>query len=178
MNDIWTRISVAGKTGSDKKLWEEIQDTLNKTLRDLFLAEGFLPDVMRIALDDDKNHFHMSTTAMQKDGEYLVGMKSCQHVKSNCRGFTIHSAVSSATGYPLNFSVLRQGESNSDNYQRMLRSMFSHLFLRGETMHRVLNGIIFCSDCGYWTVPLILLILGLGGIVFGMLKRAFWVPYT
>jgi hypothetical protein len=41
LNNIWTRISVAGKTGSDEKLWEEIQDALNKTLRDLFLAEGF-----------------------------------------------------------------------------------------------------------------------------------------
>ena len=119
----------------------------------MFLAEGFLPDVMRIALDDDKNHFHMSTTAMQKDGEYLVGMKSCQHVKSNCGGFTINSAVSSATGYPLNFSVLRQGESNSDNYQRMLRSMFSNLFSRGKTIHRVLNGIIFCSDRGRGSSP-------------------------
>ena len=50
--------------GSDEKLWEEIKDALNKTLRVLFLAEGFQPDVIHIALDDDKVHFHMSTTAM------------------------------------------------------------------------------------------------------------------
>ena len=133
---------------------------------------------MCIALEDDKDHFHMSTRAMQKDGEYLVGMKSYQHVKLNCCVFTINSAVSLAIGYPLNFSVLRQRESNSYNNQRMLQSMFSNLFLRGETMHTVLNGIIFCSDRGYWTAPLILLILGLGGLVFGTLKHAFWVPYT
>ena len=65
LNNIWTRISVAGKTGFGKKLWEEIQDALNKTLRDLFLAEGFRPDVMHIAMDGDKVHFHMSTITMQ-----------------------------------------------------------------------------------------------------------------
>eukprot|EP00957_Ditylum_brightwellii_P005562 426576-Ditylum_brightwellii.AAC.1 len=77
----------------------------------------------------------MATAAMRKDGEYLVGMKLCQHIKANCRGFTIDSAVSSATGFPLHFSVLRQGESNTDNYKRMLQFMFSHLFSRGEIMH-------------------------------------------
>ena len=40
-------------------------------------------------------------------------------------------------------------------------------------MHTVLNGIIIFSDCGYWTAPLILLILSLGGIVFGTLKWHF-----
>ena len=45
-------------------------------------------------------------------------------------------------------------------------------------MNQALTGIIFCSDRGYWTAPLILLILGLGGIVFGTLQRMEWVPYT
>jgi len=178
LNEIWTHISLAGKTGSSVKLWIEIQDAINSTLSELFLAEGFRPDVMRIAVDDDKVHFNMKTASMREDGEYLFGMKLCQHIKSNCRGMTIDSAVSSATGYPLHFSVLRQGESNTDNYKRMLRSMFSHLFSRGEIMHEALNGIIFCSDRGYWTAPLIDLILSLGATVFGTLKRAFWVPYT
>eukprot|EP00956_Cyclotella_meneghiniana_P000695 scaffold739_cov66-Cyclotella_meneghiniana.AAC.3 len=180
INEIWKAISVVGKTGSEEKLWQEIQDALNKSLKDLFLAEGegFRPNVMRIALDDDKVHFHMATSAMRKDGEYLLGMKACQHVKSNVRGFTIDSAVSSATGFPLHFSVLRQGESNTDNYQRMLESMFSHRISRGETKHAALNGIIFCSDRGYWVAPLISHILGLAGTVFGTLKRTWWVPYT
>jgi hypothetical protein len=178
LNEIWTLISVAGKTGSSEKLWMEIQDAINKNLLELFLAEGSRPDVMRIAVDDDKVHFNMKTASMRGDGDFLCGMKLCQHIKSNCRGMTIDSAVSSATGYPLHFSVLRQGESNTDNYKRMLQSMFSHLFSRGEIMHEALNGIIFCSDRGYWTAPLIDLILSLGGTVFGTLKRAFWVPYT
>jgi hypothetical protein len=178
LNEIWKAISVVGKTGSEEKLWLEIQEALNKDLKDLFLAEGFRPDVMRVALDDDKVHFHMATSSIRNDGEYLVGMKACQHVKSNVRGFTIDSAVSSATGFPLNFSVLRQGESNTDNYERMLKCMFSHRFSRVETMNSALNGIIFCSDRGYWVAPLISLILCLGGVVFGTLKRAWWVPFT
>ena len=60
----------------------------------------------------------------------------------------------------------------------MIRSMFGHLFTRVETMHEALNGIIFCSDRGYWTAPLILLILSFGATVLGTLTRAFWVPYT
>ena len=83
LNEIWTLISVAGKTGSGEKLWMEIQDAINKTLIDLFLAEGFRPNKMRIALDDDKIRFHMATAAMQNDGDYLVGIKVCQHVKVN-----------------------------------------------------------------------------------------------
>ena len=43
LNEIWTLISVVGKTGSGEKLWMEIQDAINKTLIDLFLAEGFRP---------------------------------------------------------------------------------------------------------------------------------------
>eukprot|EP00956_Cyclotella_meneghiniana_P026204 scaffold56133_cov71-Cyclotella_meneghiniana.AAC.3 len=61
----------------------------------------------------------------------------------------------------------------------MLESMFSHRFFsRGETKRSTLNGIIFCSDRGYWVAPLISHILGLAGTVFGTLKHTWWVPYT
>lgn len=98
--------------------WIEIQDAINWTLSELFLAEGSRPDVMRISVNDDKVQFNMKTASMQEDGEYLFGMKLCQHITSNCRGMTIDSAVSSTTGYSLHFSVIRQGESNIDNYKR------------------------------------------------------------
>jgi hypothetical protein len=81
LNEIWKAISVVGKTGSKEKLRLEIREALNKDLKVLFLAEGFRPDVMRVALDDDKVHFHMATSSIRNDGEYLVGMKACQHVK-------------------------------------------------------------------------------------------------
>ena len=133
---------------------------------------------IRIALDNDKVHFQFSTQAVRKDKDYLCGLKACQHVKANCRGFTIDSAVSAATGFPLHFSALRQGESNTQNYNRMILFMFYHFFSNGAAMNQALTGIIFCSDRGYWTAPLILLILGLGGIVFGTLWRMEWAPYT
>ena len=39
LNEIWKRIGVAGKDGSGNKLWEEIQEALNKDCRELFLTE-------------------------------------------------------------------------------------------------------------------------------------------
>ena len=61
---------------------------------------------MYIALDDDKVRFQYSTKTVKHDKDYLCGMKGYQHTKANCRGFTVDSAVSSTTGFPLNFSVL------------------------------------------------------------------------
>ena len=131
-----------------------------------------------IALDDDKVHFQFSTRAVRSDKDYLCGMKPCQHIKVNCRGFTIDSAVSSSSGFPLPCSVLRQGESNTENYNRMVKFMFSTRFACAAAMPTALFGITFCSDRGYWTAPLILFLLGLGATVFGTLRRMDWVPYT
>ena len=131
-----------------------------------------------IALDDDKVRFQYSTKAVKHDKDYLCGMKGCQHTKANRRGFTVDSAVSSVTGFPLNFSVLRQGENNTENYNRIVRFMFSHWFSVGAAMIQALNRITFCSDRGYWTAPLILLLLELGATVFGTLQRMEWVPFT
>ena len=77
-------------------------------------------------------------------------MKGCQHVNANCRGFTIHSAVSSATGNPLNFSVERSGDTSTSVYNRMVRFMFDHTFTNGGAIHEALRGVTFCSDRGYW----------------------------
>ena len=96
-------IGIAEKDRSKEKLWEEVQDALNKDCRELFLTGE---QKLFITLDDDKVRFKFSTISVKNDKDYLCGMKGCQHVKSNRRGFTIDSAVSSATGFPLNFSVL------------------------------------------------------------------------
>ena len=114
-NEIWNAIANAGKNGESDKLWEELEGSLNKVCRELFLSEGYRSKTLRIALDDDKVHLHYNTSKVREDSNYLVGMKPCQHVEANCRGFTIDSAVLSATGFPLQFSVLQAGESNTDS---------------------------------------------------------------
>ena len=131
-----------------------------------------------VALDDDKVRFQFSTKAVREDKDYLCGMKPSQHVKANARGIVIDSAVSSSSGFPLGFSVLRQGENNTQNYDRIVRLMFSHRFTVAAAMMQALDGITFCSDRGYWTAPLILLLLNLGATVFGTLRRMDWVPFT
>ena len=60
----------------------------------------------------------------------------------------------------------------------MVKFMFSHRFTCQVAMPMALFGITFCSDRGYWTVPLILLLLGLGATVFSTLCCMEWVPYT
>lgn len=174
--EIWNKIAVVGKSGETDKLWEDLQDALNKTCRELFLSENYRPEKLRIALDDDKVHFHFATASVREDKDFLVGMKPCQHVEAKCRGFTIDSAVASATGFPYHFSVLKSNENNSDNYTRMIQFMFNHLFLLEDPMP--LLGATFCSDRGYWNALLMITLLGWGAYIFGTLKRDYWVPYT
>lgn len=183
LNDIWKKIGRAGKDGAgDTYLWEDVEAALNRSCRELFLTKPSEAPAMKmyIALDDDKVRFQYSSKSVREDKNYLCGMKGCQHVKSNCKGMTIDSAVSSVTGFPLNVSVLRQGhKNNTENYERMVRFMFHQRFhVATVLLGTALDGITFCSDRGYWNAPLILLLIGFGATVFGTLKRMEWVPYT
>ena len=177
-NEIWNKIATAGVDGNDEKLWEVLQDVLNRTLRLLFLTDGNMPKTMRIALDDDKIHYHYALKKLRECKDYLLGMKGCQHVKANLRGFTCDTAVSTASGFPLHLSILRQGETNTDNYKQMVEFMFQHRMSQGDQKSQALAGIIFCSDRGYWNVPLILWLLSFRAFVFGTLMRQWWIPYT
>ena len=136
LNVIWRKIGLAGKDGSKEKLWIDVQEALNKDCRELFLTEGEDQPAtnLYVALDDDKVRFQFSTKAVREDKDYLCGMKPCQHTKANCRGFTIDSAVSSIPGFPMCFSVLQQGENNTENYERTVRFMFSHRFTVGAAI--------------------------------------------
>ena len=182
LNDIWRRIGAAGKTGAQAvHLWKDVEEALNKDCRDLFLTEADNQKLhVFIALDDDKVRFQFSNSAVRADKDYLCGIKGCQHTKSNCRGFTIDSAVSSASSFPLCFSALRQGENNTENYNRMVQHMFVNRFSVGAAIVQSLplHGITFCSDRGYWNYALILLLLSQGAVVFGTLQRMHWLAYT
>ena len=180
-NLIWNKISVHGKDGSSEYLWKDLQEALNKDCRELFIMNGYDDDDMDmiISWDDDKVRYQFSHAEVRKDKNLLVGMKGMQNVKDNSRGVCFDSAVSPATGFVLGVSVLRQDhKSNVDNYEELFRFMFVHRFRVAAAVASALNGIRFCSDRGYWTIPLICLILGLGGKPFGTLKRAAFVIFT
>ena len=90
LNKIWKLIGVAGKDGSNEKLWQEVQDALNRDCRELFLTgKGHDRMKMYVALDDDKVRFQFSTKALREDKDYLCGMKACQHTKANCRALQL-----------------------------------------------------------------------------------------
>jgi hypothetical protein len=178
-NAIWRKIGLAGRNGEQEKAWMAIETAINEDVKDFFLIPGFRSSVSRIVLDDDKLRFHFPTSAVRRDANYLCGMKPCQHTKANTRGFTIDTAVLAATGFLVHFRVLRQGSSNEDSYESMVKFMFGHSFTSvGAAKHLALFDIMFCSDRGYWTPKLILLLLGYGAIVCGTLKRAWYLPYT
>ena len=170
----WKKISTSRKH-EPTKLWEELQEALNKDCRALFLSGDVK---VYIALDDDKIRFMFSKQALRNDKDFLFGAKPCQHTKSNRRGFTIDTAASSATGFPYHFSVLRQGVNNTQNYENMVKYMFGHRFACAAAMAQALYGLKFCSDRGYWTAPLMIALLSLGATLLGTLKRCEWVPYT
>ena len=184
LNAIWRKIEVAGKDGKSTYFWEEVETALNEDCRDLFLRSinsstgDTAKHKLRIALDDDKVHFQFSSLNVKRDKNHLCGMCGQMHVRTGVRGMTIDSAVSAATGFPLCFRVRRQGETERDNYDYMLRFMFQHRFTVGAARDVALSGIVFCSDRGYWKVPVMLLILGLSGTIFGTLMRSYWATYT
>eukprot|EP00986_Skeletonema_menzelii_P000918 scaffold258_cov80-Skeletonema_menzelii.AAC.1 len=179
LNSFWRDIANIGKGGVEPTyLWQDVEESLNKDCRDLFLAVGRNNYKLRIALDDDKVHFQFSSLSVINDRNYLCGLSPQQHVKANRRGFTIDSAVSAATGFPLCFRARREGFSSAKNYEAMLRYMFQYKFSVAGAAMVALNNIIFCSDRGYWQVGIILFILQYGGSVFGTLMRNNWVPFT
>ena len=63
-NEIWRKIATVGKDGSGDKLWAELEEALNRDCRELFLTGDEKVSTMRIALDDDKVHFHFSLDAL------------------------------------------------------------------------------------------------------------------
>ena len=179
LNSFWSDIARIGKGGDEPTyLWQSVEDSLNGDCRDLFLSVGDQKYKLRVALDDDKVHFQFSTSSVIRDKTYLCGLSPHQHVKANRRGFTIDSAVSAATGFPLCFKARREGFSSVQNYEAMLRYMFEYKFSVAGAAALALNNIVFCSDRGYWQVAIILLILRFGGSVFGTLMRKEWVPFT
>jgi len=179
LNSFWRDIAISGKGGGEPTyLWQEVEDSLNEDCRDMFLSVGQNKYKLRIALDDDKVHYQFTTASVIKDKNHLCGMSGQQHIKANVRGFTIDSAVSAATGFPLSFRLRREGISTVQNYKDMMRYMFAYKFSVAGASALALNNIVFCSDRGYWQVGLILFILSLGGSVFGTLMRKEWVPFT
>lgn len=177
-NQIWNKIASVGQGGGQQYLWHQIQGALNEDCRSLFLSgKGRVPRI-RVAWDDDKLHFQFSTAAVRSDPDYLCGLSPQQHVKANCRGFTLDTCASAAAGFLYCVSAIRQGMSNTDNYIEMITFMFSYFFSNSALRATALFGIIFCSDRGYWNPALILTILSFGGTVFGTLKRMSWLPYT
>lgn len=177
-NAFWRKISECGKDGQSEKMWMAIQESLNADCREMFLSEQ--NQNRYIALDDDKIHHQFNRESIRKDVGYLCGLKPCQHVRDNRTGYTADTAVCSASGLPLHLSVLRQGETNQQNYERMVGHMYEHrhMNLSHAARSTELSGVTFCSDRGYWKAFLILFVLGLGATVFGTVQRLEWVPYT
>mmetsp|Transcript_25932 Transcript_25932/g.38119 ORF Transcript_25932/g.38119 Transcript_25932/m.38119 type:complete len:143 (-) Transcript_25932:562-990(-) len=131
--------------------------------------------------DPNENKFFYNKPGVDaEDGipeNHLCGMSGLQHIKANVRGFTIDSAVSAATGFPLSFRVRREGVATVQNYKYM-RHMFAYKFSVAGASALALNNIVFCSDRGYWQIGFILFILSSAGSVFGTLMRKEWVSFT
>ncbi|KAL7459870.1 hypothetical protein ACHAWC_011885 [Mediolabrus comicus] len=179
LNSFWNDVADAGKNGiSPTYLWETVEDCLNADCRDLFLNLKDQTYKLRIALDDDKVHFQFRTLSVVRDSTYMCGLSGVHHVVAKCRGFIIDSAVAAATDFPLCFRARREGRSTAQNYEDMFRFMFHLRFTVAGMAALALNNIVFCSDRGYWQSGIILLILQLGGSVFGTLMRKEWVPFT
>jgi len=135
LNAIWRKIAVAGKDGKSTYFWQAVETALNEDCRDLFLRSSnsstgrTAKNKLRISLDDDKVHFQFKTLSVKRDKNHLCGMGGQMHARSGVKGMTIDSAVSAATGFPLCFRVRRQGETERDNYDYMLRFMFQSKIL-------------------------------------------------
>jgi hypothetical protein len=157
-------LSVGGET-----LWMKIERVFNIEMKDSFLSVRGTSK-LTIALDDDKQPFNYSKNA------HTYGLQRCRHIQKNRFGHTAHTAGLSATGIILCVMFQREGESLTQVYERMTKSMFGD---QGGNGDPDLHGITFCSDRGYWTPVLVFeMLLRWGADIVGTVARCFWFPFV
>ena len=161
-NKIWSDISAMGSSFIHQTFWQEVEEAINTTIRELTV--DLSPGVSHlVAVDDDKVHYAW-TLASKFDG-----LKCCHHAKDMRRGFTVHTAAYPGSQIPIGAYFQREGESVQVTYLRMIRNIFGKY--RGDTLPD-LRRVTFASDRGYW-MPQFLFqnLLEAGANVEGTVKR-------
>ena len=105
-------LSVGGET-----IWMKVEKVFNSELKDAFLSVR-RQEKLTVALDDDKQAFDYSKNAK------TYGLQHCRHIVKNRFGFTAHTCGLSATGIILCVMFQREGESQTQIYERMIKFMF------------------------------------------------------
>jgi len=94
-NDFWRTIHLNDKpeTTTSKSFWQIVEEAVNKVVRELFVTgvEGEI----HMTIDDDKVHYHI--TRMMEPHE----PKAIQHVRDNCHGLVIDTAVMNASHFKI-----------------------------------------------------------------------------
>ena len=149
--------------------WMKLEYLFNSQMRETYLSKRGNEEIT-IALDDDKVHFNYSKNAK------TFGLKRSRHIKDNRFGHTLHTAGFSASGAIIEAVFEREGESQTNCYERSLKDMFGATSGNGEPN---LHGTTWCSDRGYWTLNLLFdFLLPWGADVVGTVARCAWYPFT
>ena len=158
---IWTDIKKQQGNTKQIELWKVIEHTINQQLKLFFMSDDAdFPYLL--GFDDDKVHFHYSTTTK------MSGLSQQHHVKANKKGLTLHTCAFSATCVPVAVSFQRFGESVQDTYTRTMKDLFGS----GAGGLPRLLGVTLASDRGYWEKGLLFDQMMEGGAdIIGTVKR-------
>ena len=106
-------LSIGGET-----IWMKVESAFNSEIKDSFLSARRQEEKLTTALDDDKQPFNYSKNTL------TYGLQRCRHIQKNRFGFTAHTCGLSATGIILCVMFQREGESQTQIYERMIKFMF------------------------------------------------------
>ena len=144
----WNMLGSMGKPLEDgsEPFWKELQDALNRNLRELFL-HGIKDHISSptITIDDDKMHYAADPNSSTD------GLKLTQHVKDNRKGFVDNHIVLTASGTLLGIDFETEGDENSNSSSmRLIRRQLCPL----QSGSRVpdLTGYSLLADRLYWSL--------------------------
>jgi hypothetical protein len=126
--------------------WKDLQDALNRSLRELFV-QGIKEHIPcpTFTIDDDKMHYAADPNTPTD------GLKLSQHVKANRKGFVDNHIVLTASGTLLGFDFETEGDENSNSSSmRLIRNQLCPL----QSGSRVpdLTGYSLLADRLYWSL--------------------------
>ena len=144
----WNLLGTIGLPVDDGSvpLWKDLQDGLNRCLRELF-SQGIKDHIVTptITIDDDKMHY------AAVPGAPTDGLKITQHVKDNRKGFGDNYIILPASETLLGIDFEALGDENSNaSAIRILRQQLCPLQSGARVPN--LTGYSLLADRLYWTL--------------------------
>ena len=148
--DLWKKLDNYNKDQKFKKrAWEELEVSLNDTLKELFVPCSTPPEFkMHVTEDDDKAWYNHTISRKDVPIEEESKLKRERHVKDNTPGVVADVCVFTASGFPIHAHFRRPGKTEFDSTKAAVKDLFNTG--EGKEQPNISDKITFAADRGYW----------------------------